>query len=90
MTRSMTAFARQHRQAQDRTLCWELRSVNHRYLEVSVHLPEELRGLEITVREHVAAVVKRGKVECHLRLQSSPTKTASDAVSELPVNLGLV
>ncbi|NIP72116.1 MAG: YicC family protein [Gammaproteobacteria bacterium] len=69
MIRSMTAFARRERQGDWGVLSCELRSLNHRYLEVSMRLPEELRALEANVRERVARALSRGKVECSLRLQ---------------------
>ena len=67
MTRSMTAFAREDLQQPWGELVWELRSVNHRYLEATVRMPEELRVLEEKVRARLAAVLKRGKVEANLR-----------------------
>ena len=45
----------------------ELRSVNHRFLEPHIRLPEELRALETAVRERLAARLQRGKVDCGLR-----------------------
>lgn len=69
MTRSMTGFARRQVQGDWGELTWELRSVNHRYLDVSPRLPEPLRALEPTVREKIAARVGRGKVEATARLQ---------------------
>jgi len=69
MIRSMTAFARQEARGPWGVLTWELRSLNHRFLEATVRLPEELRALETTVRERVAATAARGKVECNLRFQ---------------------
>ncbi len=81
MIHSMTAFARQERQGDWGTLTWELRSVNHRYLEISARLPEELRGLEAQVRERVGKRLKRGKVECNLRLRG-----ATQAPPALEVN----
>ena len=71
MIRSMTAFARHERQGEWGTLTWELRSINHRYLEVNTRLPESLRALESQVRERAAACVNRGKLECSLRYQPS-------------------
>ena len=71
MVHSMTAFAREELDAAWGTAAWELRSVNHRYLDVSLRLPEELRALDAGVRERVAAQVRRGKVECSLRIQPS-------------------
>ena len=63
----MTAFARCGGEQAGMALTWELRSVNHRYLEAFVRLPEELRGLEPLVRERVSARLGRGKVECVLK-----------------------
>ncbi|MBK7541682.1 MAG: YicC family protein [Candidatus Competibacteraceae bacterium] len=71
MLRSMTAFARQEQASTWGTMIWELRSVNHRYLETTVRLPEALRGLESLVRERIAAALGRGKVECNLKLQTT-------------------
>ena len=71
MVHSMTAFAREETDADWGTAVWELRSVNHRYLDVSLRLPEELRPLDAKVRERVAARVRRGKIECSLRVQPS-------------------
>ncbi len=67
MTRSMTAFARREAQTDLGTLSWEIRTLNHRYLELSPHLPEELRALEPEVRARVADQVARGKVDAGLR-----------------------
>ncbi len=81
MIRSMTAFARQQGQGEYGELTWEVRSVNHRFLETTVRLPEELRGIEPAVRERVTARLGRGKVECNLRL-----KAAAAGSVELQVN----
>lgn len=67
MTRSMTAFARQEQQQPWGTLVWELRSVNHRYLELHFRLPESLRDIEGKLREQLRQRLSRGKVECTLR-----------------------
>lgn len=72
MIKSMTAFARSENQYEWGSLVWEMRSLNHRYLEVSVRLPEELRALENTVRETIGKALNRGKVECGLRFQRHP------------------
>ena len=69
MVHSMTAFAREDVDAEWGTAVWELRSVNHRYLDVALRLPEEFRSLDAEVRERIAARVRRGKVECTLRIQ---------------------
>ena len=85
MTRSMTAFAREQTYGEFGELVWEVRSVNHRYLEAGVRLPEDLRVIEPTVRERVAARLGRGKVECNLRF-----KPAVAVGGELQINEPLV
>jgi uncharacterized protein (TIGR00255 family) len=77
MTSSMTAFSRQQQEQEWGSLTWEIRSVNHRYLETSVRLPESFRALENGVREAVRKRLNRGKVECALRFQSE-AKISSD------------
>jgi uncharacterized protein (TIGR00255 family) len=67
MPASMTAFAVREAETELGRISWELRSVNHRYLEVQPRLPEALRALEPEVRERVGAVLGRGRVECVLR-----------------------
>lgn len=67
MTRSMTAFARQESQQSWGTLTWEVRSVNHRFMEPHLRLPEQLRDLEGALRETLRKRISRGKVECTLR-----------------------
>ncbi|CAH9019387.1 YicC/YloC family endoribonuclease [Candidatus Nitrosacidococcus sp. I8] len=64
---SMTAFARQETQGTLGTFVWEMRSVNHRYLEVSLRLPEELRGIEAQIRAQISQVLNRGKIDCAFR-----------------------
>ncbi|MBV2131899.1 YicC family protein [Pseudomonas sp. MAP12] len=68
MVHSMTAFARVEKAGPYGTLSWELRSVNHRYLEPHLRLPEAFRDLEGAVREALRQALARGKVECTLRL----------------------
>lgn len=67
MVHSMTAFARCESVGPYGTLSWELRSVNHRYLEPHLRLPDALRDLEGSVREALRQGLARGKVECTLR-----------------------
>src|SRR3546814_307437 len=70
MIRSMTAFAAGERSTQWGTLGCEMRAVNHRFLELGVRLPDELRLLEPALRERVSARVSRGKVDLTLRLRA--------------------
>ena len=74
MLRSMTAFARIESQHEQGGVQWEIRSVNHRYLDVGVRLPEDLRRLEPKIRERVGARLGRGKVDCTLRVLPAPAE----------------
>ncbi|PLX62752.1 MAG: YicC family protein [Sedimenticola selenatireducens] len=82
MISSMTSFSRRESRDELGELVCELRSVNHRYLELFVRLPEELRALEPLVRERVAARLGRGKVDCLFRFVPSKSATAGVAVNE--------
>ncbi len=77
MIRSMTAFASADADTHWGALSFELRSVNHRYLELNLRLPDELRAIEPALRERVAAKLTRGKVDVNLRFRSSDA-TASE------------
>jgi uncharacterized protein (TIGR00255 family) len=77
MIHSMTAFARAEADTGFGALAWELRSVNHRYLEISLRLPEELRGLEPMVRERVGLALGRGKVDGSLRYRPVADSSAA-------------
>lgn len=70
MIRSMTAYATAERATDGGTLACELRAVNHRFLELGLRLPEELRVLEPVLRERIAARIARGKLDFSLRLRS--------------------
>lgn len=70
MSRSMTAFARTTAQFDWGVLTWELRSVNHRFLEPHFRLPDTLRELEIALREQLRCALQRGKVDCILNLET--------------------
>lgn len=72
---SMTAFARQENSLEKTQLVCEIRSVNHRYLEVSVHLPDALRVLEMALRDNIRKHIKRGKVDCYIRLAATIGET---------------
>lgn len=69
MTSSMTAFARVQIQEDWGSLVWEIRSVNHRYLEPHFRLTEQAREIEPALRELIRRQLKRGKVECSLKYQ---------------------
>jgi uncharacterized protein (TIGR00255 family) len=81
----MTGFARESAEAQIGALTWEIRAVNHRYLDVQFRLPDELRGHEQTFRQAVSSRLNRGKVECSLHF-----RRAFDQQSDLQINAELV
>ena len=66
MLHSMTGFARESAESALGTLTWEIRAVNHRYLDVQFKLPDDLRPKEQDFRQRVSEHVGRGKVECAL------------------------
>ncbi len=72
MIRSMTAFADGEISVENLTILCELRSVNHRYTDLSVKLPDRLRFAESDVRRLIADKLKRGKIECSLSYKRQP------------------
>ena len=70
MIHSMTGYARKEFKGDWGSAVWEIRSVNQRYLETYLRLPEQLRGLEPILRERFRKQLERGKVECNLRFES--------------------
>lgn len=72
--RSMTAFARQQVEMPWGACTWEIRSVNHRYLETHFKLPDSLKALEPQLREAVRNALARGKVDIHLNFKQSQTE----------------
>jgi uncharacterized protein (TIGR00255 family) len=92
MIRSMTAFASGERQGPAGTLGCELRAVNHRFLEVGMRLPDELRALEPALRERIASRVHRGKLDLAFRLRAADgagTLEVDEAVVERLARIGL-
>ncbi|WP_049723262.1 YicC/YloC family endoribonuclease [Gilvimarinus polysaccharolyticus] len=77
MPRSMTGFARAEAKSPEYTLVWEVRSVNHRYLEMHLRLPEEFREIETALRELVRKKLQRGKLEATIHLQPEQTGDSS-------------
>ena len=78
MTKSMTAFAR----SESGHISWEIRSVNHRYLEVGVKVPDAFRSLETGLRNKLKARLNRGKIDCQLRIGHSQASEASLSIDE--------
>jgi uncharacterized protein (TIGR00255 family) len=81
MILSMTGFAAVGADLPGCALTVELRSVNHRYLDLQLRLPDELRALETSVREVLAAELKRGKVDCRLALTRATPGATTLAVN---------
>jgi len=81
MILSMTGFAAVGADLPGCSLAVELRSVNHRYLDVQLRLPDELRTLESAVREALSAELRRGKVDCRIALNRALPGTTSLAVN---------
>ncbi len=79
MIQSMTAFARSQGQGKWGSAVCEVRSINHRYLEMTIRMPETLHELEVAMRESVRHHIKRGKIECHIRYQPGDT-TGSEII----------
>ena len=77
MTHSMTAFARQESSTESYVLVWEMRSVNHRYLEINIRVPDSLRSIENSIRGAIRSNFTRGKIECHLRYQITENSSSS-------------
>jgi uncharacterized protein (TIGR00255 family) len=77
---SMTGFAAVAADLPGVSLAVELRSVNHRYLDLQLRVPDELRGQESSLRERIAAQLKRGKVECRITLNRTTPGAAALAV----------
>ncbi len=77
MIRSMTAYASAETTGSAGTLSCELRTVNHRYLELSPRLPDELRNFESQLRERVAAKLSRGKLDLTVRLRGGDARSES-------------
>jgi uncharacterized protein (TIGR00255 family) len=80
MPHSMTGFATAEEGVPPFRLVWEIRSVNHRFLELSLRLPEEFRSIEPECRDRIAAAAKRGKVDCTLKIAAADDDAAHGAL----------
>jgi uncharacterized protein (TIGR00255 family) len=85
MLHSMTGFARETVDADIGALTWEIRAVNHRYLDVQFKIPEQMRPHEQAFRQAVAASLNRGKIECTLNVRRT-----FDRQAELQIDRELV
>ena len=82
MIQSMTAFARTVGEGDWGNAVIELRSVNHRYLDISIRFPEMLTSIEGPIREKVRKMLNRGKLEVNLRFKPGPAVTANLKINE--------
>ena len=82
MIRSMTAYARREVKGEWGSASWELRSVNQRYLETYIRMPEQFRSLEPVARERIRTRLTRGKVECNLRFEPDARSQSSLLLNE--------
>ncbi len=85
MIKSMTGFAHTSGEFGGKRIDLEIRSVNHRFLDVQFKMPEDLRYLEGAMREQIAQYVTRGKLECRIQLNN-----VTDDVGSLHINQQLV
>jgi uncharacterized protein (TIGR00255 family) len=83
MIRSMTGFARRERQFPFGMLGWELKTVNHRFLEIGCRLPEEFRSAEADFRAAVGASVRRGKIDCSLFFRAAIASSSLEVDASL-------
>ena len=85
MIQSMTAFSQQQKKTGAGIFVWEIRSVNHRYLDIYLRIPDDFKFLEMDIRNLAKKMLKRGKIECSLRYKMDGTQS-----SELNINQSLV
>ena len=88
---SMTAFARAEKNAGDLQMTWEIKSVNHRFLETYFRVPDALRVIETKIREVTRQSIKRGKVDGFLKIEyqsgGSDIKLNDEVLEELILSI---
>ena len=82
MIRSMTAYAQTESTSELGLLSCEMRSVNHRYLELSLRVPEELRALENYLRERISQKISRGKIDLSIRFKPTQQQSAEPQINQ--------
>ena len=78
----MTAFANGEAEIDNLTINCELRSVNHRYCDITLKLPERLRFSEADLRLLIASELKRGKIECSLNYKKQSNDKQTITINE--------
>lgn len=84
MIKSMTAFGRAEKRDEGHSYVVEMRSVNRRYCEITVRMPQQLLALEERIKKLVATKVSRGRVDVTVKVKKGP-----EAIPELEVNIPL-
>jgi uncharacterized protein (TIGR00255 family) len=87
MIRSMTGFARRERQFPWGLIAWELKTVNHRFLEIGCRLPEDFRTAESDFRQTIAGAVRRGKLDASLHFRPTTASTTLEVDADLLASL---
>jgi uncharacterized protein (TIGR00255 family) len=87
MIRSMTGFARRERQYPWGLIAWELKTVNHRFLEIGCRLPEDFRAAESDFRQTIAGAVRRGKVDVSMHFRPVTASTTLEVDADLLASL---
>ena len=86
MTNSMTAFANSEMDFENLTINCELRSVNHRYCDINIKVPDRFRFAEAEFRSTISAKLKRGKIECNLSFKKHGLKQQQLTVDMIAVS----
>jgi len=88
MLKSMTAFSREQQSNSSGDIIWEIKSVNHRYLESGFKLPDDFKILEPDIRQQLGQYLKRGKLDISLRYKlNKKTQTSIQLNADLVKNL---
>lgn len=82
MIASMTGFASVSRETEIGSILFEIRSLNHRYLDIQFRFPDELKFLEPVIREKLASELSRGKVDCRLSVNASEESETRRSIDE--------
>ncbi len=86
MLSSMTGFATYQTDIEEAFLNWEIKSVNHRYLDLSIRLPEICRSYEGNIRERIKSMISRGKVDVQLKLKEKQEKQSFLTIDMVRLN----
>lgn len=83
MIASMTSFGRVEETTEHGYVIWDIRSVNHRYLDINLRLPDEMRMLENSIRQKISDRIKRGKVDCTLRFDAEQGEASDITINHM-------